>query len=351
MKKIVSILLALCLVFTLGTASVSAIERSYPVFTVTDDSVLRVEVLKYDANNDPVSVMYYVKASDTLGYQELVLPYGFSDNADLKARTHRDLINFSITPEMLAAYNLDQNKLEDYYNDLRDSALAKLYYAAEGEDAYSRDWNYDDDAPLVGTGFTVAYGQYRYSWDYDHIRTSDWDKMDVLIQQETKFAFRIVEATKPGSYLEDVSLKVNSDSVLDLPLNVTPDLVKGIKLNNADLSTEQYIIANNGTSLQIDPSLTKGLAAGTHKLTVLFTDNTEKTITLTVGDPTTSSKDETSSKKDTASKAESDENAGSGENDSKTSPKTGDGTTAMLVVLLGLTATAVILTCTKKARA
>ena len=347
MKKFVSILLALCLVFTLGTASVHAVDwDAHPVFTVTDDSVLGIEVYKYDANDDPISVEFCVEASDTLGYKELVLPFGFSTNADLYARHNRDLINFSITPEMIEAYNLDKTKLDQYYDDLRDSSCAALYFAAEGEDTYSRWWSYNSNTPLIGTGFTAAFGQYAAKWDVDDaIRVSEWEKKAVLVQQETKFAFRIVEAGKPGSHLKDVSIKENADSVLSLSLNVVPELVKGIKLNNTTLTTDQYLVVNNGTALQIDPDLTKGLAAGDHKLTVQFTDNTEKTITLTVGDAVTSSKEESSSKKDTASKSES------GENDSKTSPKTGDGTAIALTTLLGLAATAVILTCTKKAKA
>lgn len=341
MKKTIVFLLTIFLMFGIFTASVSAAKPQLPVFTLTDDSVLMLELWLDDPwSPNARSITYDVPASDKLGYTELVLPYGI-ENGDIKdVDVKADYINFNISPDMLEAYGLDKTKLEDYYKDLRDTYYAHPYVAVEGEDTYNSYLPITSEKPLIGTGFTMVYGKYRYEWETDYIESRNGQgKVSVLIQQETKFAFRIVTADKPGERLKDVNIKKSSTDILSLPIATSPEHVKEIKLDNKVLNKEQYLLAMYGRYLQIDPNLINNLSVGDHSLTVLFKDNTSKTITLSVKEESVSSEKDTTSKKP------------SGENNSATSPKTGNEINVVLALILVISGAATILVGARKIKA
>lgn len=247
---------------------------------VKDDSVLRF--VNYENNLE-----FQVPVSESLGFYEVVLPYG----TDLSAGGFSisfDKVNFSFDEETKKVYGIKDEWINGYNIALRDVCIVSDVMISENGGEYEnyRWWYTFKD----GSTYTMYIESVNCSLPEKENYTPDSTRY-LGINKGKKFAFKIRiagENEKTGedaAVLEGKSFKITEGSAENCVIKIDEpyENFEGVICNGKKLVKDtDYTIAEGSTVVTLGSEYVKSLKAGEYTIRAVFTDCYSEPVTISV---------------------------------------------------------------------
>lgn len=334
MKKIIVSLLTVCMLFSVCSVSVFAEEddvKRVPV-TVTEDSVLTLNY--YDDTTGKTGAVD-IKAATTLGYYELVLPYGIDlENASFMFYS-ADKIKFSVSEEHRTLWDVDDALLERYFNNLRINIWENLTYCKGDSTEYTLIGGSNSIKLEDGQTYTISLGS-----EHSMLPKNDDNEEDyslgstkyVALTGSVKFAFK-VRVDGPAA-LKGASHTVTKGESTDLVAEFDEELAKFVKVvyDGKELKKDvDYTATEGSTVITLKDSFVNTLRAGTHNVYAYFEDGTS-VISVTVKEKIT----ENNNSSNTSSSSNQTNQSNTNSKSDAISPKTSESATPVVILFSSL---------------